>query len=110
MSLVERGKPYGCQISNPHRSSERLRRPALWKASGFPANAGPSSSSAQAGRLSLPACAEEVLQEARPSERQSLSAYQAAEPLVIIDTIERNLDKPGQALPLQHVGGRLAVP
>jgi len=40
----------------------------------------PSISSAQAGRLSLPACAEEVLQDARPSERRSLSASQAAGP------------------------------
>jgi hypothetical protein len=37
-------------------------------------------SSAQAGRPSLPACAEEVLQEGRPSERRSLSASRAAEP------------------------------
>jgi hypothetical protein len=40
----------------------------------------PCSSSAQAGRLSLPACAEEVTQNACPSERRSLSASQAAEP------------------------------
>ena len=45
-----------------------LRR---WARSGNPA---------PAGRLSLPACAEEVLQDARPSERRSLSASQAAEP------------------------------
>ena len=54
-----------------------------------------SSSSAQAGRLSLPACAEEVLHDARPSERRSLSASQAAEPQVIVDRTARNLDKPG---------------
>jgi hypothetical protein len=58
---------------------------------------GPSSISAQAGRLSLPACGEEVLQDARPSERQSLSARQAAEPQVIVHQIERNLDKCGSA-------------
>ena len=40
----------------------------------------PSFISTQAGRLSLPACGEEVIQEARPSERQSLSAHQAADP------------------------------
>jgi RND family efflux transporter MFP subunit len=40
----------------------------------------PSLSSAQAGRLSLPACAEEVVQDAGPSERRSLSAHQPAEP------------------------------
>ena len=55
----------------------------------------PSSISAQAGRLSLPACAEEVLQDARPSERRSLSARQAAEPQVIVHRVERNLDKGG---------------
>ena len=55
----------------------------------------PPSSSTQAGRLSLPACAEEILQDARPSERQSLSASQAAEPQVIVHQIERNLDKCG---------------
>jgi len=57
----------------------------------------PSSISAQAGRLSLPACAEEVLQDARPSERRSLSASRAAEPQVIIHQIERNSDKGGAA-------------
>jgi hypothetical protein len=45
-----------------------LRR---WARSGDPA---------QAERPSLPACADEVLQDARPSERRSLSASQAAEP------------------------------
>jgi hypothetical protein len=59
----------------------------------------PSSISAQAGRLSLPACAEEVLQDARPSERRSLSASQAAEPQVIVHQIERNSDKGGAASP-----------
>ena len=46
----------------------------------------PCSSSAQAGRLSLPACVEEITQNARPSERQSLSASQAAEPQVIVES------------------------
>ena len=54
-----------------------------------------SPSSAQAGRLSLPACAEEFTQEASPSERRSLSASQAAEPQVIVERVGRNLDKPG---------------
>jgi len=54
----------------------------------------PLSSSAQAGRLSPPACAEEILHDARPSERRSLSANQAAEPQVIDDGVEHNLDKP----------------
>jgi tetratricopeptide (TPR) repeat protein len=67
--------------------------PDLRKASGFPAVAGSSSSSAQAGRLSLPACAEDV-QDTRSSERQSLFASQAAQPQAIIEEIECNLDKP----------------
>jgi len=50
------------------------------KASPFRPVPNPLSSSAQAGRLRLPACAEEALQDARPSERQSLSASQAAKP------------------------------
>ena len=57
-------------------------------------------SSAQAGRLSLPACAEEVIQGARPSERRSLSANQAAEPQVVIERTACNLDKPGETSPL----------
>jgi hypothetical protein len=72
----------------------------------------PCPSSAQAGRLSLPACAEEVTQRTCPSERRSLSASQAAEPQVIVDRIEPNLDKPGQAVPLQRFvasTARLAV-
>jgi transcription-repair coupling factor len=59
----------------------------------------PSPSSAQAGRPSLPACAEEVLQDPRRAERQSLSAHQAAEPQVIIEETERNLDEPQQSPP-----------
>jgi hypothetical protein len=55
----------------------------------------PSSSSAQVGRLSLPACAEEVVQARRPSERPSLSANQAAEPQLVGNGNERNLDKLG---------------
>jgi uncharacterized protein (TIGR00297 family) len=50
----------------------------------------PMSTSAQAGRLSLPACAEVVDHGARPPERQSLSASQAAEPQVV-DKTERDL-------------------
>ena len=37
---------------------------------------------------------EEVLRKPSPSERRSLSANRAAEPQVVIDSIERNLDKP----------------
>ena len=60
---------------------------------------GPSSISAQAGRSGeftsphggikpplRPACVEEVTQNARPSERRSLSASQAAEPQVIVES------------------------
>jgi len=41
-------------------------------------------SSTQAGRLRLPACAKEVVQDGHPSERRSLSANQAAEPQAVI--------------------------
>ena len=61
-------------------------------------------SSAQAGRLSLPACAERVLWERYRSERPSLSACQAAEPQVIPDYSEHNLDKP-RACPTQSMNG-----
>ena len=83
------------QITSSRPRSERLRRPDLRKASGFPASAGLRSSSAQAGRLSLPACAEEVVQARRPSERPSLSANQAAEPQLVANGNERDLGKAG---------------
>jgi alanyl-tRNA synthetase len=86
------------ETSSAPGSRERLGRPDLRKASGFPASADPSSSSAPAGRLSLPAGAVEVLQEARLAERQSLSASQAAQPQAILGAGERNLDKPGSRL------------
>jgi len=70
--------------------------------SGFPAVASSFPSSAQAGRLRLPACAEEVIRGAHPSERRSFSASQAAMPQVAIEGTDRNLDKLGQALPLRH--------
>jgi hypothetical protein len=85
--------PFGQRTS--FKYTMRLCRPDLRKASGFRAGAHPSSSSsAQAGRLSLPACAEEVVQAGRPSERQSLSASQAAEPQVVADGNERDMDEP----------------
>jgi uncharacterized protein (TIGR00297 family) len=52
-----------------------------------------SSSSAQAGRPSLPACAEEVAHGAHPSERRSLSASQAAKPQVLADKVDRYSEK-----------------
>jgi alanyl-tRNA synthetase len=85
----------GHHTSSPAGSTERLRRPALRKASGFPANADLSSSSAPAGRLSLPAGAEETLQEAGLAERQSLSANQAAQPQAILGAADRNSDRGG---------------
>jgi len=75
----------------------------------------PSSSSAQVGRLSLPACAEEVLHDRRLTGRRSLPARQAAEPQVAADRIQDNLHNLGarpsrverttrgrQAVPLRH--------
>jgi hypothetical protein len=87
--------PKAVQIGDPIERSMRLRRPDLRKASGFPANVTTRFSSEPAGRLSLPAGSEEVLQDARPTGRQSLPARQAAEPQVVADRIEGNLDKPG---------------
>jgi hypothetical protein len=55
----------------------------------------PSSSSAPAERLSLPAGAEEVGQDTRATERRSLSAQRAAEPQVAARRSERDLDKHG---------------
>jgi hypothetical protein len=53
----------------------------------------PCSSSTQAGRLSLPACVEEITQNARRAERRSLSARQAAEPQFGASQADGNLDK-----------------
>ena len=75
------------QISGLRGCAVPLYRPDLRKASGSPRNSGPYFSSAQAGRLSLPACAEEVLQQARSPGRRSLPTSQAAEPQV---AAERN--------------------
>ena len=69
--------------------------PTCGKPPAFPPMPHPSSSSVQAGKLSLPACTEEVDHDARPSERRSLSARQAAEPLVVADKMERNFDEAG---------------
>jgi len=51
----------------------------------------------------LPACVEEVVQDARPSERRSLSASQAAEPQVVVNRIDRNLGKPGHGQAVQLI-------
>jgi hypothetical protein len=101
-----RGGPCG----RPRATIPRLRDPydALPKRNSFTASLAfrpmsqPRSSSKQAGRLSLPACLEEVLQDARPTGRQSLPARQAAEPQVVADRIEGNLDKLGQRPPLRY--------
>jgi hypothetical protein len=43
---------------------------------------------------------EEVTQDARPSESEALSVNRRTEPQVIVDRVERNLDKPGRMLSL----------
>jgi hypothetical protein len=53
-----------------------------------------------AERLSLPAGEERVWSGHPPTERQSLSAQQAAKPHVLVCGFERSLDKPGAELPL----------
>jgi hypothetical protein len=55
----------------------------LRKGCAFPVDAATFSPLAKAGRLSLPAFAEEVFLDGGASERQSLSAKQAAKPQVI---------------------------
>ena len=75
--------------------------PTCGKALAFREMSPPLSPSAQAGRLSLPACAEGKVQDALRSERQSLSASQAAEPQVVVNGIERNLDKRGHTQTIQ---------
>ncbi len=80
-------------------SIERLRRPDLRKASGFPAGSDQPTTSAPAGRLSLPADGKEIAHEVLPSERQSLSASQAAEPQAGPASVEQkpNMRGPGTA-------------
>ena len=85
-----------------HSSAQRgSAAPSCGKPPAFRPVPDPSSSSAPAGRLSLPAGAEEVLQGARSPERQSLSAHQAAEPQGVADRIESNSDKSDIKSPLQ---------
>jgi hypothetical protein len=95
-SLCGGGSAAGVSRLASHASAQGgSAAPTCGKPLAFRSIPGPSSISAQAGRLSLPACAKEVLQDARPSERRSLSASQAAEPQVTVHQIERNLDKCG---------------
>jgi hypothetical protein len=92
------GEGPGLSKSAVHPSSLRgSAAPTCGKPPAFRPMIPPSISSAQAGRLSLPACAEEVTHNAHPSERRSLSASQAAEPQAIVHQIEHNLDKYGSA-------------
>jgi penicillin amidase len=76
--------------------------PTCGKASPFRPLPAPSPSSSQAGRLSLPACEEKVVQDAPPPERRSLSASQAAEPQVAVDRSELNVLN--ASLPEEDVG------
>jgi hypothetical protein len=63
-----------------------------------------SSCSSPPGRLSLPAGEEEGFQDTGATERQSLSASQAAEPQVIADGIAGNSDKPAPKPLLEPLG------
>jgi hypothetical protein len=71
---------HGCPNLRSLRVGYAALPPAVRKASGFPATPTHFSSSAPAGRLSLPAGAEEVISGRIAAERRSLSAQQAAEP------------------------------
>ena len=92
----------GCPNSPAIRAPSAAPPPAVRKASGFPAHAASFPPSAQAGRLNLPACAEEVVRDTRATERRSLSAQRPAEPQVAARRIERNLDKPDIKSPLRR--------
>jgi hypothetical protein len=109
------------QATSSRQAQRGSAAPTCGKPPAFQPVPEPTPSSARAGRPSLPACAEEVLQEPRPSERRSLSASQAAEPQVVIDSVERNLDRPGTnpgptpqirtlPEPFRKSGGRAAPP
>ena len=76
--------------SSGPRGFARFCAESLWLSRPIPLH---TSSSAQAGRLSLPACAEEAGQGRSATERRSLSAQQKAEPQVNVRPIERNVDK-----------------
>ena len=91
-----------------HSSAQRgsVRQPTE-KPPAFRPNPDPSSSPLLAERLSLSASREEILQGARPPERRSLSAHQAAELQVITDGIEGNSDKPGPKPFLETLGPAL---
>jgi hypothetical protein len=93
--------------SSAHRGSAAL---PCGKPPAFRPVPEPLSSSAQAGRLSLPACAEEVFQDTRSTERRSLSAHQAAEPQAVADPIEGNLDKPAARPYKMHIAPTLTQP
>src|SRR5208337_2486456 len=78
----------------------RLCRPDLRKASGFPARAG-GVLLLRAGWKAQPSSPLGGGQPGNgPSERQSLSASQAAEPQVVVGRIERTLDRPEVNSPL----------
>ena len=71
------------QIGDAIECSMRLSAPICGRPLAFRPMPQPRSSSEQAGRLGLPACSEEVLQDARPAGRRSLPARQGAEPQVV---------------------------
>jgi hypothetical protein len=70
----------------------------------------PSSYSAQAGRLSLPACAEDVLRAQIVRKGKAFSVSRRTEPHVIIDRIKRYLAMPASRHRERSVGAlRLLV-
>jgi hypothetical protein len=77
-------------VALPRGFAERLRLSGLTRSF---------SSCSPAGRLSLPAGEERVWLGHPPTERQCLSAQQAAKPRVLACGFERNLDEPGDLSP-----------
>jgi len=88
-------------ITSSRPRSARFPRPDLRKASGFPATPAPFVLLRALRRLTD--CAEKVIQARCPSERQSLSANQAAEPQLIANGNDRNMDKPGRPRRLRYL-------
>jgi uncharacterized protein (TIGR00297 family) len=102
---------FGAQLSPlgaPVDAEGGSAAPTCGKPPAFQPMAHTSPSPAQAGRPSLPAGEEEVVQSPPTSERRSLSASRAAEPQAVADKMQRSLDKRDSASP-GHWRGKLAA-
>ena len=87
------------RIGGSRERFARLCRPDLREASGFPASSDPRPPLGRLEGLAFQPAQRRFLRGTRPSEGQSLSAHQAAEPQGVADRIESNSDKPWACLP-----------